>query len=63
METFPEEGDVDMWKSLRTHAEVGYEYMIMPDHVPRISGVDPENTAFAFTYGYIAALIQVLKSR
>ncbi|MDK4742349.1 mannonate dehydratase [Rhizobium sp. CNPSo 3464] len=62
METFPEEGDMDMWRSLKTYAEVGYQYMIMPDHVPRLSGRDPENTAFAFTYGYIAAMLQVLES-
>lgn len=62
METFPEEGDMDMWRSLQTYAEVGYQYMVMPDHVPTISGADPENTAFAFTYGYIIALMQVLKA-
>lgn len=62
METFPEEGDMDMWRSLKTYAEVGYQYMIMPDHVPQISGRDPQNTAFAFSYGYIAALLQVLNS-
>ncbi|UWU23702.1 mannonate dehydratase (plasmid) [Rhizobium sp. CB3060] len=62
METFPEEGDMDMWRSLKTYAEVGYQYMIMPDHVARLSGRDPENTAFAFTYGYIAAMLQVLES-
>ena len=62
METFPEEGDMDMWRSLQTYAEVGYQYMVMPDHVPTIVGADPENTAFAFTYGYITALMQVLKA-
>lgn len=62
METFPEEGDMDMWRSLKTYADIGYQYMIMPDHVPKIAGRDPENTAFAFTYGYIAALLQVLNS-
>lgn len=62
METFPEEGDMDMWRSLKTYAEVGYQYMIMPDHVPQISGRDPQNTAFAFSYGYIVALLQVMKS-
>lgn len=62
METFPEEGDMDMWRSLKTYAEVGYQYMMMPDHVPQISGRDPQNTAFAFSYGYIAALLQVLNS-
>lgn len=58
METFPEEGDMDMWKSVQTYAEIGYRYMIMPDHVPTVSGRDPQNTAFAFCYGYIAALLQ-----
>ena len=62
METFPEEGDMDMWRSLKTYAEVGYQYMVMPDHVPIISGRDPENTAFGFSYGYIVGLLQVLKS-
>jgi hypothetical protein len=62
METFPEEGDMDMWRSLRTYAEVGYQYMIMPDHVPQVAGRDPQNTALAFTYGYIAALLQALNS-
>jgi mannonate dehydratase len=62
METFPEEGDMDMWRSLKTYAEVGYQYMMMPDHVPQISGRDPQNTAFAFSYGYIVALLQVMKS-
>jgi mannonate dehydratase len=58
METFPEDGDMDMWEALRTYAEVGYPYMIMPDHVPSISGPDPRGTAFAFCYGYIAGLLQ-----
>ncbi|MFC0410821.1 mannonate dehydratase [Roseomonas elaeocarpi] len=58
METFPEDGDMDMWESLKLYHEVGYEYMIMPDHVPRISGRDPQGTAFAFCYGYIAGLLQ-----
>lgn len=61
-EVFPEEGDMDMWRSLKLYAELDYPYMIMPDHVPLIAGRDPENTAFAFTYGYIAALMQVLNS-
>jgi mannonate dehydratase len=62
-EVFPDEGDMDMWRSMQLYAELGYPYMIMPDHVPVISGKDPENTAFAFTYGYIAAMLQVLSSR
>jgi mannonate dehydratase len=60
METFPDEGDMDMWRSLRTYAEVGYEYMLMPDHVPIVSGAAGESVAFAYCFGYIRALLQVL---
>jgi len=60
METFPEEGDMDMPASLRLYRDVGYRYMIMPDHVPIIDGKDPQGVAFAFCYGYIAALLQTL---
>jgi mannonate dehydratase len=62
METFPDEGDMDMVRSLKVYKEVGYKYMVMPDHVPTISGQDPQGTAFAFCYGYIAALIQALET-
>ncbi|MBX5221770.1 mannonate dehydratase [Rhizobium sp. NLR9b] len=62
METFPDEGDMDMVRSARIYKEVGYKYMLMPDHVPTVSGKDPSATAFAFCYGYIAALLQVLES-
>ncbi|MBY5350704.1 mannonate dehydratase [Rhizobium leguminosarum] len=62
METFPEEGDMDMVRSARIYREVGFKYMLMPDHVPTVSGKDPTATAFAFCYGYIAALLQVLDS-
>lgn len=60
METFPEEGDMDMVRSLKIYKEIGYKYMVMPDHVPTISGRDPTGVAFAFCYGYIAALLQSL---
>ncbi|NEJ71258.1 mannonate dehydratase [Rhizobium phaseoli] len=62
METFLDEGDMDMVRSARIYKEVGYKYMLMPDHVPTVSGKDPSATAFAFCYGYIAALLQTLES-
>ncbi len=62
METFPDEGDMDMVRSARVYKEVGYKYMLMPDHVPTISGRDPSGVAFAFCYGYIAALIEALET-
>ncbi|MBX5160460.1 mannonate dehydratase [Rhizobium sp. NZLR1b] len=62
METFPDEGDMDMVRSVKIYKEVGFKYMLMPDHVPTVSGTDPSATAFAYCYGYIAALLQALES-
>ena len=58
VEVFPDEGDIDMLKAMRTYREVGYEYMIMPDHVPGISGQEAGQVGFAYAYGYIHAAIQ-----
>jgi mannonate dehydratase len=62
MEVFPEEGSMDMWKSMQVYQEVGYPYMLMPDHVPEIAGRDPQGVAFAYVYGYIAAMLQALEA-
>jgi len=61
-ETFIDDGDVDMLKAMRVYKEIGYDGMMMPDHVPTISG-DPKGLqAFAFTFGYIKALIAAVAS-
>lgn len=60
MEVFPDEGSMDMARSLAVYREVGYPYMVMPDHVPEIDGHDPSGTAFAFCYGYIRGLMDAL---
>ena len=57
MEAFPDEGDIDMAQALAAYRDVGYPYMLMPDHVPQIDGRDPSGVAFAYCYGYIQALI------
>jgi mannonate dehydratase len=61
-ETFIDDGDVDMLKAMRVYKEIGYDGMMMPDHVPTIAG-DPKGLqAFAFTFGYIKALIAAVAS-
>jgi len=60
VEVYPDEGDVDFVKVIRVYQEVGYPYMLMPDHVP-VAKNDPEGLqSFAFCYGYIRGLIQSL---
>jgi len=61
-ETFPDCGDVNFVQVIRTYHEIGYDGMLMPDHVPRIPGDTSGRQAFAFAFGYIQALIQMLKT-
>jgi mannonate dehydratase len=63
VEVYPDEGDVDMWKAIQVYREVGYPYMLMPDHVP-VAESDPQGLqSFAYCYGYIRGLIQVVQSQ
>jgi mannonate dehydratase len=57
-EVFPDEGDMNMAEAFKIYHEVGYDGMIMPDHVPHIDGGAPMETAFSFCFGYIIALFQ-----
>lgn len=60
-ETFPDNGSVNMLRAMRAYKEVGYEYMVMPDHAPTITGDSGHKQAFAFEYGYIAAMLQTVQ--
>jgi mannonate dehydratase len=59
-ETFIDDGDVDMLQAMRVYKEVGYDGMMMPDHVPAIEGDANSLQGFAFAFGYIKALIAVV---
>ncbi|MDE0966175.1 MAG: mannonate dehydratase [Candidatus Latescibacteria bacterium] len=61
VEVFPDEGDIHMIRALKVYKDVGYKYMIMPDHVPGIGGPDPGKVGFAYTYGYIHAALQAVE--
>jgi mannonate dehydratase len=58
METFVDEGDMDMLATMKAYQEVGYEHMIVPDHYPRIPG-DTRwgHQSRAYQIGYVKALI------
>ncbi len=61
-ETFIDDGDVDMLKAMRVYKEVGYDGMMMPDHVPSIEGDTDNLQGFAFAFGYIKALIAAVSA-
>jgi mannonate dehydratase len=60
-ETFIDNGSIDMLKAMRVYKEVGYDGMMMPDHVPGMDGVGSEQ-GFAFAFGYIKALIAAVSA-
>ena len=58
IEVYPDEGDIDFVKAVKVYKDVGYPYLLMPDHVP-VAPNDPGGLqSFAYCYGYIKALIQ-----
>jgi mannonate dehydratase len=59
-ETYPDDGDLDMLAVARTLGEVGYRYMLMPDHMPGHADDPHGSQAFAFGYGYIKGLLQAI---
>ncbi len=62
VETYPDEGSVNFVKAMMVYKEVGYPYMMMPDHVPHHPDDANGDQAFAFAYGYIRALIQMAQA-
>jgi mannonate dehydratase len=60
-ETFIDNGSVDMLRAMRVYKEVGYDGMMMPDHVPQVEGVD-SGQGFAYAFGYIKALIAAVSA-
>jgi mannonate dehydratase len=61
-ETFVDNGDVDMLKAMRVYKEVGFDGMMMPDHVPSIPGDTKAAQAFAHAFGYTQALIAAVSA-
>ena len=41
VEVFPDEGDIDFVEAIKVYKEIGYPYMLMPDHVPLASNDPP----------------------
>ena len=59
-ETFPDNGSVNMVKAIHTYKAVGYDGMLMPDHIPNLGVPAGPEQAFAFEFGYISALLQAV---
>jgi mannonate dehydratase len=63
VETFIDEGDVDMLAAMRAYKAVGYEGALVSDHTPQLTGDLPGGKlGRTFSHGYIRALIQAVNA-
>ncbi|MBM3240000.1 TIM barrel protein [Candidatus Poribacteria bacterium] len=62
-ESFINTGDTDMYKAMRIYKEVGFNGMMIPDHVPHIAGdTGWSYRSRAYAIGYMTALLEVVNS-
>ena len=61
-EVYPDNGDMDFAQIIRGLWEVGYDGMVMPDHIPQHEDPASGLQGHAFAFGYIKALIQAIEN-
>ncbi len=61
-EVFPDEGEVDFVKMMRVLRDTGFSGSICPDHMPKHPDDLGGFQAYAFGYGYIKGLLQLVNS-
>ena len=61
-ECYPDRGDMDFYRVIKTLRDVEYPHAIHPDHMPSHSDDKGKEQAFAFAFGYIQAMIQAVNS-
>ncbi len=61
-EVYPDNGDLNFAEVIRALRDVGYDGMVMPDHIPQHEDPGSALQGHAFAFGYIKALIEVIGS-
>lgn len=64
VETYIDEGDVNMLDCVRVLRDTGWEGSLLPDHVPDVEDnpVDPRKlTSYAYAFGYIEGLLRAAR--
>jgi mannonate dehydratase len=56
VETFLDNGYMDMYQVMKTLRDVGFDGVVIPDHIPLIA--NDRKTSQAFTVGYMKALLE-----
>lgn len=61
VETFIDEGDVDMLEAVRAYHECGFDGVMIPDHTPSTSCAAPWHAGIAYALGYMRALMTAVE--
>ena len=66
VETFHDDGPTDMLECLRAYADIGYDGVLRPDHVPTLFGESNDKPGYAvlgrlFAVGYIRGLSEAVE--
>jgi mannonate dehydratase len=59
-EVYPDNGDMDFVEVVRALRDVGYDGMLMPDHIPQHEDPASGLQGHAFAFGYNKALLQAI---
>ncbi|KAB7531499.1 TIM barrel protein [Flagellimonas olearia] len=60
-EVYPDNGDMDFFEIIKALRDVGYNEMVMPDHVPHHEDPASGLQSHAYAFGYIKALMQIVE--
>lgn len=65
VETFHDEGQIDMYEAMKAYIQTGFKGPLRPDHVPTMAGDSNENPGYSalgslYAAGYIRGLIEAV---
>jgi mannonate dehydratase len=65
VETFHDEGQIDMYEAMKAYIEIGFKGPLRPDHVPTMAGDSNERPGYSalgslYAAGYIRGLIEAV---
>ena len=58
VETFPDDGYLDMYQVMKALREVKYTGSLVPDHIPKLTGDEKQRAGLAYCIAYLRALLR-----
>jgi mannonate dehydratase len=62
IETFVDDGDIDIVEIIRILRDEGFEGVLIPDHTPELTCAAPWHAGMAYALGYMRALVNAADS-